>query len=171
MCDNVKIKKDLKGNLVVQIDEIIFKNKQNIDWKEVEKYARKYINEVCYIATDKEYINIASDFPDEFAHSNDTERLRGGNAKAKANSVQGIKEILEIASNKRYKENYTTKHKEDAQKGWYRYTSRISLPIYKENDIEKYNVNLVTVLVRHAANGKKYLYDLVNIKKEAEYPA
>lgn len=76
MCDNIKIKKDLKGNLVVQIDEIIFKNKQNIDWKEVEKYARKYINEVCYIATDKEYINIASDFPDEFAHSNDTERLR-----------------------------------------------------------------------------------------------
>ena len=112
MCENVKIRKDLKGNLVVQIDEIIFKNKQNIDWKEVEKYARKYINEVCYIATDKE----------------------------------------------------------EAQKGWYRYTSRISLPIYKENDIEKYNVYLVTVLVRHAANGKKYLYDLVNIKKEAEYP-
>ena len=69
--------------------------------------------------------------------------LGRGNAKAKANSVQGIKEILEIASNKRYKENYTTKHKEDAQKGWYRYTSRILLPIYKENDIEKYNVFLV----------------------------
>lgn len=165
------IEKDLKGNLVVQIDEIIFRNKQNIDWKEVEKYARKYINEVYCIATDEEYINIGTDFPDEFAHSNDTERLKGGNAKAKANSIQGIKEILEIANNKRYRKNFTQKHNRNAKKGWYRYSSRIALPIYKDDKIERYNVYLVTVLIRHAENGKKYLYDLVNIKKEAEYPA
>lgn len=32
-------------------------------------------------------------------------------------------------------------------------------------------MNLQVLLIRHAEDGKKYLYDMVNIKKETEYTA
>ena len=42
-----------------------------------------------------------------------------------------------------------------------------ALPVYKESgEVEGYNVFKVIMVVRHARDGKLYLYDLVNIKKE-----
>ena len=64
-------------------------------------------------------------------------------------------------------ENYKEKHSTDAKYGWYRYDSRFALPVYKENgEVKGYNVFNVIMVVRHAQDGKLYLYDLVNIKKE-----
>ena len=61
---------------------------------------------------------------------------------------------------------YTTILK-GAKYGWYRYTSRFALPVYKENgEVEGYNVFKVIMVIRHAQDGKLYLYDIVNIKKE-----
>ncbi len=168
---NTNIIVNSKGQKIVQINNVIFLGKQNIDWKLVEQYAKKYINEAYTVSGDGECINIGNDFPDEFSHSKDTERLRGGSAKAKANAIQGLPELIEISGNRRYKENYGQKHKENAKYGWYRYDARFSLPVYENDKIERFNVYLVTMLVRHAANHKKYLYDVVNIKKETEYPA
>lgn len=51
-------------------------------------------------------VYIGADLPDEYAHSEYTRILRGANAKAKANAIQGVPEIVEIASEKRYTENY-----------------------------------------------------------------
>ena len=66
-----------------------------------------------------------------------------------------------------YRENTKVKHSKAAKYGWYRYTSRFALPIYKESgEVEKYNVFKVIMVVRHAQDGTLYLYDLVNIKKE-----
>ena len=60
-----------------------------------------------------------------------------------------------------------TKHSKDAKFGWYRYTSRFALPVYKESgEVEGYNVFKVIMVVRHAEDGKMYLYDIMNIKKE-----
>ena len=41
MSNKITIVTDKKGHKIVQINEIIFKGKQNIDWKSVEKYAKK----------------------------------------------------------------------------------------------------------------------------------
>ncbi len=98
-------------------------------------------------------------------------RLRGGVAKAKANAIQAIPELIEIANSPRFKENFEKKHLENAKYGWYRYNSHFSLPIYEQGRIVRYNVFLVTMLIRHDADHRKYLYDIVNIKKETEYPA
>ena len=38
-----KIVKNEKNQDVVLVDEIIFKGKRKIDWKEVEKYLKSYI--------------------------------------------------------------------------------------------------------------------------------
>ena len=47
------------------------------------------------------------------------------------------------------------------------YVTRVALPVYEENGaIERYNVFRAILLVRHAEDGKMYLYDIMNIKKE-----
>ena len=79
--------------------------------------------------------------------------------------------MIENASNKRFKENLALKHKDDAQMGWYRYTSRFALSVYGEDgEIERYNVFRIEVLIRQEEDRKMYLYDLVNIKKETSTP-
>ena len=88
-------------------------------------------------------------------------------AKAKANASQGIPQLIQTAKNPRFKENLAVKHKVDAKYGWYRYTARFALLVYGETeDVERYNVFRVEVLIRHSKDGNKYLYDLVNKKKK-----
>jgi len=85
----------------------------------------------------------------------------------KANAVQGIPELIEIASGKEYKENYKQKHNKDAKYGWYKYDTKFALPVFNEFDeLERYNIFKARLLVRHDRDGKKYLYDLIEIKKE-----
>ena len=65
----------------------------------------------------------------------------------------------------------TKKHDKNARFGWYRYDSRFALPVYgSDGEVERYNVFRVEMLIRHAEDGKMYLYDLVNIKKETSTP-
>ena len=52
-----------------------------------------------------EKIFISSSFPDEYAGSESRLALKGAVAKAKANAVQGIPELIEIATNGEYSEN------------------------------------------------------------------
>lgn len=168
---NVTIREDENHNQIVQINEIIFKGKQHIDWDAVRAYALRYIDAIYIIASDGEPIHLDKKFADEFAGSIDTKRLRGASAKAKANALQGTPELLQISHNPRYITNYEEKHAHDARFGWYRYDSRFSLPVYEKDQIVRYNVFKITMLIRHDKNGKKYLYDMVNIKKETEYTA
>ena len=75
--------------------------------------------------------------------------------------------MIEIATNKAHKENFKEKHKRDAKYGLYRYDSRFALPVFdEEGEIKYYNVFKVIMVVRHAEDGKLYLYDIMNIKKE-----
>ena len=109
--------------------------------------------------------------PDEYTGSKYTHTLRGGNAKAKANAAQGIPELLEIAEGKHFRENNAEKHKRNAKNGWYRYDSRFALPVYADNgEVERYNVYHASMLIRHANDGKMYLYDILDIKKETSNP-
>lgn len=55
----------------------------------------------------------------------------------------------------------------DAKHGGYRYESRFALPVFGDNgEVTRYNVFHVAMILRHAEDGKKYLYDIMNIKKE-----
>mgnify|MGYP006947964784 FL=1 len=93
--------------------------------------------------------------------------MRGANAKAKATAIQGVPEIVEIASEKRYTENYKIKHRKDAKYGWYRYESIFALPIFDgEGEINHFNVFRIIMVVRQDKDGKMYLYDIIDIKKE-----
>ena len=163
----MKVITDLDGNKIVVVNDIIFKGKRNVNWKDVEEYLKKYVGEFYEIADTKEIIYIGSDLPDEYANSNYTHRLKGASAKAKANAAQGLPEMIEIATGKQFEENRKEKHNKDAQYGWYRYESRFALPVLNENgEVERYNVFHVLMLMRHAKDDKIYLYDIMEIKKE-----
>ena len=64
----VDIVKDEKGNSVVKINNIIFRGKQNIDWKAVEMYLQDYVGKVIEVVSEE--IRIGKEFPDEYADQN-----------------------------------------------------------------------------------------------------
>ncbi|WP_310603115.1 hypothetical protein [Anaerosporobacter sp.] len=168
---NISIIKDSNNNKIVMIHDIRFKGKRSVCWEEVEEYLKEYIGEFFEIAETKELVYIGKDLTHEFKGSKDTHRLKGGLAKAKANAASGIPELIEIASNRRFKENLTGKHQRNAKFGWFRYDSRFALPVYgKSEEVERYNVFHVEMLIRHSAEDKLFLYDIVNIKKETSTP-
>lgn len=168
---NIKIVRDTDGNQIVVLNDIKFKGRQNIEWKEVEAYLKQYVGKFVEITESKDIVYIGSDLPDEYTGSNYTAKLKGTLAKAKANAVRGILEMIEIAGNKRFKENLAQKHGSNAKFGWYRYDSRFAMPILGENgEIIRYNVFCAELVIRHAFDGKRYLYDIIK-KKRNGYPA
>ena len=81
-------------------------------------------------------------------------------------------ELIQIATNQEFSENTKKKHIKDAKYGWYRYDVRFALPVYddKTGQLVRYNIFSARMLVRHDEDGKKYLYDLLAIKKETSSP-
>ena len=118
---------------------IRFKGKRNINWEEVEQYLKEYIGDCYEVVETSDQVYIGSDFPGELKGSEDTKRLYGANAKAKANATQGIPMLLQCATNRRWQENFTGKHNVDAKFGWYRFTTRFALPVYNNDtgDLER----------------------------------
>lgn len=169
--DNVRVLRDSNNKEIVVIRDIRFAGKRQINWKDVKEYLKRYIGESYEIIDTQDVVYIGKDLPDEFSGSEDTARLRGTLAKAKANMTQGIPELVQIAKNKRYQDNFADKHNADAKYGWYRYTTRFALPVCNEHgEIERYNRFRAELLLRHDEDEKMYLYDIVNIKKETSTP-
>lgn len=164
---NISIITDDDGKKIVVINDIRFKGKRSVNWNEVRDYLKEYIGNIYTIVETKDIVYIGTDLPNEYTGSEYTESLRGGNAKAKANAAQGIPELLSIAAGKHFRVNKTDKHKRDAKLGWYRYDSRFALPVYGEDgEVERYDVFHASMLIRHAVDGRLYLYDIIDIKKE-----
>lgn len=163
----INILKNQDGQQIVMLPEIVFTGKQKIDWKAVERYLQQYVGSVVTIAESKDVVYIGEKFPDEYKGSAYTKSLRG----AKANAAQGILELVEIAGEKRFCQNRKEKHAKNAKNGWYYYTVRFALPIYKDNKKTKEcNIYSACLLVNCESGGKMYLYDIVDIKKEASTP-
>ena len=169
---NVNIIYDTDGKKIVLINDIRFRGKKREEWEEIKKYLIEYIGNYYEIQESSDKIYIDKDFPDEYVSSESRIALKGAVAKAKANASQGIPELIQIATNVSFSENTKKKHERDAKLGWYRYDVRFALPVYddKSGELVRYNIFSARMLVRHAEDGKKYLYDLLAIKKETSSP-
>lgn len=168
---NVSIIADVDGNKVVVINDLRFKRSKKVDWNTVENYLKEYIGDCAEILDTNEMVYIGSDFPDEYAHSKDTKVLRGPNEYAKANASSAIKELIQIAFNKAFTENHKDKHNSKAKYGWYRYDTRFAVPKYdNDGELAGYNIFKGRLVIRHAQDGKLYLYDILRIKKETSEP-
>jgi len=167
----VSIIEDAEGKQIVVINDLRFKRSKRVDWNTVEEYLKEYIGSCAEILDTNEMIFIGSDFPDEYSHSKDTKVLRGPNEYAKANASIAIKELIQIASNKAFSENYKDKHSNKARYGWYRYDTRFAIPKYNDDgDLAGYNIFKGRLVIRHAQDDKLYLYDILRIKKETSEP-
>ena len=100
---NIRIITDLNGNKIVLINDIVFKGKKSINWDGVRTYPESYVGEFYKIADTKDIVYIGNDLPDEYAGSRYTYSLKGANAKAKANSAQGIPQMRKIAVGKHFR--------------------------------------------------------------------
>ena len=166
---HIDIITDSEGKKIVIINDLRFKSKRGIDWNEVERCLKEYVGKYYEITETAEKIYIGSDFPDEFSHSESRKCQMGLNAKAKANMVNAIEYIVINAVNKKEFPDYQNKHGNKAKYGWYRYDTRFAIPAYSnKGELLKYNVFKTRMLVRHDADGKKYLYDFLRINKEDE---
>ena len=169
---NVNVITDPDGRKIVLVNDIRFKMRDRKEWEVIEKYLAEYVGEYFEIEECSEKIYIASDFPDEYVHSKNKTTLSRTEKKAKANAAQGIPELIQIATNPQYEENHKEKHKKHTKYGWYRYDVKFALPAYDERGemVIRYNIYKAIMLVRHSENGKKYLYDFLEIKKETSGP-
>ena len=168
---NVSVIQDIDGNNIVVINDIRFKGKRSIDWKEVRAYLKEYVGDFYKVASTGDVIYIGDDLPSEYSGSKYTHSIKGTNAKAKANAAQGIPEMIEIALGKHFRENKESKHWRNAMYGWYRYDSRFAIPVYRDDEeMERYNIFHASLIVRYSEDGKMYLYDIIDIKKETSNP-
>lgn len=87
--DKLDIVTDESGNEVVLLPEIIFSNKQNINWNDVEDYLGKYVGELIEIAETRDIIYIGNKFPDEYGGSSYTRKTKGARAKSKGKCGAG----------------------------------------------------------------------------------
>lgn len=157
----------IDGQKIVFIRNIYFKGKRSIDWNQVEIYLRQYVGSIYRVAETEEDIIIGTDLPGEYTGSIYTKKLKGAAAKAKANAIQVLPEMLKIATNREFEKNRKEKHNRDAKNGWYRYETGFAVPIYNmEAELIRYNIYQAKILVRHASDGRKYLYDILEIKKK-----
>ena len=155
------------GRKVVDILTVRFSGKRRIDWDGVELYLKKYIGKSYVIDETDDLIFIGSDFPDEYAHSNYNKKAQGTIGKAKANASQAIPELIQAATKIAFRSNNSPKHSSDAKMGWYRCTVYFSIPITDENKrIIGKNLFQGRMIIRCVDARKKYLYDIIDIKKE-----
>ncbi len=167
---NIEIITDEDGKKLVVINDIRFKGKRKIDWDDVARYLKGYVGDFYEISENAEKIYIGNEFVKEFPESKSRTALLGAVAKAKANSATAIPELIQIATNPKWEENRKEKHNKNAKYGWYRYDIRFALPVYEEDVLVRHNIYSGRLLVNHAENGKKYLYDILSIKKETSNP-
>lgn len=135
-----------------------------------EKYLKALVNTehpFSTILVDAQPVYIGKDLPGEYRSSEYTKKMFPNLRTVKMQAATNLDEMLLLAENGEWRENVKDKHKTDAQNGWYRYEARFAVPVLTvEKTVDHYTVYGGTLLIRNDADGKSYLYDLVDIKKE-----
>ena len=154
----------------ITIRDRLFTGKKDVPWDEVEKYLKRYIGKTIVVESTGDAIRIPKDFPDEYAGSQYTKKLRGAAAKAKANIIPDLEQLIKRATNRRHVENKDPKHSLDASGGWHRFDVSFGIQVRGENEVQlRENIYRGTLVVRINDQGND-LYDIVTIKKEASKP-
>lgn len=156
------------GKPVVWIENGSLTNKELNSHKAVAEFIAQHIGEVYTIIESGQKVYIGPDLPGEYTQSRYTSYLRNharAAMRAKNKAIDGLGELIETATNRRLEKTRHT-HSKDAKYGMYRHDSTFAFPV-KEQDgtvkrVQAYDVEL---LIRNASDGKKYLYDIVNIKE------
>ena len=167
--DSRRLKKTVNGERVAWIENSALTSKQLRDHNAVANYIADHIGDVFTIIESGQKVYIGEDLPDEYTQSKYTTFLKNRDKKglrAKNKAIGGFGDMIEIATNRRWEKTRHTQTK-DAKYGMYRYDSKFAFPVMDQNgkvkNVYAYDVEL---LIRNASDGKKYLYDIVDIKED-----
>ena len=159
----------VNGTEVVWISNNIFTNTQLMDPNTIANYIASHIGDVYQIIESGQSVYIGPDLPGEYTHSKYTSHLQQHNKsilKAKNKATPSVGEMIEIATNRRWEKTKHTQNK-DAQYGMYRYDTYFAFPVKdRSGNITSVKAFSAELLIRNASDGKKYLYDIVNIKED-----
>ena len=159
--------REVNGKKIAWIENSPLTAKELRNHKKVAAYIANHIGEAYTIIESGSKVYIGENLPSEYTQSEYTRALLRKNPKtltAKNKAIGSFGEMIEIATNRRWEK---TKHiaNKDAKYGVYRYSTAFAFPV-KQNDkitgVRAYDVELV---ILNASDGKKYLYDIVNIKE------
>ena len=145
----------------VRISENIFVdifNKQLLN--ETKNKLSKKIGESYTLIESGQKINIDKDFTEEYIYSKSAISLTTNRKIIKFKIIENLKEIIENSHSRLYSNDKKEKHKIDAKYGFYKYKINFSIIINKKEELYE-----GIVLIRNDANKKKYLYDILGIKK------
>lgn len=146
----------------VRITENIFENNNGKSISQtIKKYLEQHIGEVYTIIESGQKVYLGEDLPGEYAYSKSAESLPTAQKLAKGRASSNLKEIIENATNRQWQKNKKEEHRIDAKYGFYRYDANFSFEYKGKEKIYK-----ATILIRNDANGKKYLYDILNIRPQ-----
>lgn len=109
------------------------------------------------------------DLSGEFTNSKYTKRLRNKKHDkfyAKMKLAKSLDELVKIATGRNWEKAIHAENK-DAKYGIYKYKSRFAFPnINDMGEVKSVSAYTCDVLIINASNGKKYLYDVLNIKED-----
>ena len=163
------------GTEVVWIEENILKQNKGLpEHKFIAEYIAEHIGEVYTILESGQKVYIGKDLPSEYTQSEYTKWLKRNKPdilKVKNRALPALGEMIEIATNRQWGKTKHTGSK-DAKYGMYRYDSRFGFPVKSPSGkIVGAKIFTVELLICNASDGKKYLYDIVDIKKDTTHSA
>mgnify|MGYP000044896327 CR=1 FL=1 len=144
--------------------------KDTRDYSVAEAYLKTLVDTEHPFSTilmDAQPVYIGKDLPGEYRGSKYTQGMEAKLRLVKMQAATNLDEMLLLAENGEWHENIKEKHKVDAKNGWYRYSTQFAVPVLDiKKSVDHYTVYSGTLLIRNDADGKSYLYDLLDIKKE-----
>lgn len=160
----------INGNKVVWIEENILKENKGYPVHQfIADFIAEHIGEVYTIIESGQKVYIGEDLPGEYTQSEYTQEVLERNPniiKVKNKATANIKEIIEIATNRKWEKAVHSENK-DAKYGIYKYDTRFGFPIKDvKGNVVGANVYRAKLVIRNASDGAKYLYDIIGIKKD-----
>lgn len=158
--------KNIDGRLMTVIDT----QNDTRDFKAAEAYLKTLVNTdhpFSTILMDAQPVYVGKDLPGEYRSSEYTKSMLSKLRDVKMQAATNLDEMLLLAENGEWRENVKPKHAKDARNGWYRYDTEFAIPILNaKKAVDHYTVYGGTLLIRNDADGKSYLYDLLDVQKK-----
>ena len=159
--------REVNGKKIAWIENSPLTAKELRNHKKVAAYIANHIGEAYTIIESGSKVYIGENLPSEYTQSEYTRALLRKNPKtltAKNKAIGSFGEMIEIATNRRWEK---TKHiaNKDAKYGVYRYSTAFAFPVKQNNKITNIKSFDAEIVILNSSDGKKYLYDIVNIKE------
>lgn len=159
--------REVNGKKIAWIENNPLSLKDLTNYKKVAAYIADHIGEVYTILESGSKVYIGENLPSEYTQSEYTKRILKNVPpilKAKNKAIGRFGEMIEIATNRRWEKAKHTANK-DAKYGVYRYSTAFAFPVNQNGKVVNVKSFDAELIILNSSDGKKYLYDIVNIKE------